>query len=197
MLKEISLILFLSTFIDLEEKSGSELFVNLSPKDLSIPYQENLSGGDIVFYNGADVKKLAKFEIKARVLSKKRYYSDASSKYSKYDLAMGWGPFYNPENSKHMSISQGGRWFNWRSKELLFPYQVYRENMANIHIIPASSGVEDEISDISEMDGVILKGYLVEVEGSDGFNWRSSMTRSDTGDGACEVFYVESVDIID
>ena len=41
---------------------------------------------------------------------------------------------------------------------------------------------------------VAMRGYLVNVGGPDGFYWNTSLRRDDTGNGACEVFYVESVE---
>ena len=41
---------------------------------------------------------------------------------------------------------------------------------------------------------VAMRGYLVTVGGPDGFYWNTSLRRDDTGNGACEVFYVESVE---
>jgi hypothetical protein len=38
---------------------------------------------------------------------------------------------------------------------------------------------------------VHMEGYLVRVDGPDGFQWASSLSRSDTGNGACELFWVE------
>jgi hypothetical protein len=43
---------------------------------------------------------------------------------------------------------------------------------------------------------VIVRGYLVEARGADGWRWRSSLTREDTGAGACELIWVESVSTI-
>jgi hypothetical protein len=43
-------------------------------------------------------------------------------------------------------------------------------------------------------DLVELEGYLVYVKG-DNFTWNSSLTRNDTGDGACEVLYVEKISV--
>ena len=37
---------------------------------------------------------------------------------------------------------------------------------------------------------VRIDGWLVEASASDGWRWRSSTTRDDTGGGACEVVYV-------
>jgi hypothetical protein len=38
---------------------------------------------------------------------------------------------------------------------------------------------------------VTLDGYLVNATGPEGRTWNSSLTRDDTGNGACELIYVE------
>jgi hypothetical protein len=45
--------------------------------------------------------------------------------------------------------------------------------------------------------GQVVKiiGKLVEVQASDGWRWRSSLTRKDTGNGACELIYVEAISV--
>ena len=43
---------------------------------------------------------------------------------------------------------------------------------------------------------IYLKGQLVEVKSSDGWTWRSSLSREDTGGGACELMLVEEVRVI-
>ena len=42
-------------------------------------------------------------------------------------------------------------------------------------------------------DVVRIDGQLIEARRDDGSVWRSSMTRDDSGDGACEVVYVRSL----
>jgi hypothetical protein len=42
-------------------------------------------------------------------------------------------------------------------------------------------------------DQIRLRGYLVRVAASDGWQWRSSLTRDDTGAGACELVLLESL----
>jgi len=46
---------------------------------------------------------------------------------------------------------------------------------------------------LREGDVITLKGYLIDVDHDSGWKWRTSMTRSDTGGGACEIVYVESI----
>jgi hypothetical protein len=36
---------------------------------------------------------------------------------------------------------------------------------------------------------------LIEAQASDGWRWRSSLTREDTGNGACELVLVKSLSI--
>ena len=38
-----------------------------------------------------------------------------------------------------------------------------------------------------------MRGYLVNASFPDGSSWNSSLRRDDTGNGACEVFYVQSI----
>ena len=42
---------------------------------------------------------------------------------------------------------------------------------------------------------VTLTGYLVDVRGPGGFRWNTSLRRDDTGDGACELMWIERVSI--
>ncbi len=64
-----------------------------------------------------------------------------------------------------------------------------------MHLIPARGAVKATLLKARSGDLVRLEGYLVRCEGPDGFRWQSSLTREDTGDGSCEVVWVESASI--
>ncbi len=49
---------------------------------------------------------------------------------------------------------------------------------------------------VHKEDYITLKGYLVNVKFPD-YDWKSSLARNDTGNGACEIMYVESVTKLD
>lgn len=42
---------------------------------------------------------------------------------------------------------------------------------------------------------VAIGGWLVDVTVPNRFVWRTSLTRTDTGAGACEIVYVETLDV--
>jgi hypothetical protein len=60
-------------------------------------------------------------------------------------------------------------------------------------MIPASGEVARQLKSVRAGNMVHLKGYLVEVTSPQGFRWKSSLTREDTGGGACELILVESL----
>jgi hypothetical protein len=43
---------------------------------------------------------------------------------------------------------------------------------------------------------VRFSGYLVKVEAPDGWAWVSSLTRDDTGAGACELVWVDDLETL-
>jgi hypothetical protein len=64
-------------------------------------------------------------------------------------------------------------------------------------MIPGSSWLEKELKQIRHGDIVQLNGYLVDVDADSGWHWRTSLSRDDSGNGACEIVYLESVIIED
>jgi hypothetical protein len=63
-------------------------------------------------------------------------------------------------------------------------------------LIPASKQIAKQLKAIDQDDLIYLKGQLVEVTAADGWTWRSSLSREDTGNGACELMLVEEVRVI-
>ncbi len=161
-----------------------------------IPLQEDTDKESFLFKDFT-FKPLAKFHIRARVLSKENYYVDESSKLSPTDLAMGWGNLSDKTIIDQLDIGQRGRFYFWKPKDNDYPIpkkDIIRSS-ANMHIIPANSIVEDTLSDVRKGNIVVVDGYLVEISKPDGWHWKSSTTRNDSGDGACEVIYTESLEI--
>jgi hypothetical protein len=65
---------------------------------------------------------------------------------------------------------------------------------ANTHCLPADAAVRALLLAVKRHELVTLDGYLVEVTAADGYHWRSSLTRDDTGGGACEVMWITSLE---
>jgi hypothetical protein len=139
----------------------------------------------------ATLTPLAGFSVDARVLSRKDYGSGREADLSPTDLALGWGAMRSEAILSRLEISQSGRWYHyrWSGDAPLPPAEIVRSS-ANMHMIPANAAVAEALDDVRQGERVRIDGWLVEAATSDGWRWRSSTSRTDTGSGACEVVYV-------
>jgi len=141
------------------------------------------------------ITPLASYHITAKVLGKERYRFGRESELSPFDLALGWGPMSDQIIVDRLEIWQSGRWYYWQAKTLPLPKQALITSSANTHIIPANKDIKDLLAIIRVGEIITLRGALVAVKAEDGWQWRSSLKRDDTGQGACEVFWVEEVEL--
>jgi hypothetical protein len=141
---------------------------------------------------GHDVTPLAGFTIQARVLAREDYRFDRNAALSPTDLALGWNRMAREEFYRPLSISQSGRWYfyRWGREGPPLPLDEIIASSANMHMIPADERVAAALARVRPDQTVRLRGWLVEVRGDDGWSWRSSLSREDSGNGGCEVVYV-------
>ena len=137
---------------------------------------------------------LAEFDVEARVLSVEKYRTDGGARLSPIDFALGWGPMSDSAVLEHFRIRQGGRFFSIYPDEQAIELKTAMLNASNMHLIPADGAMKDRLAGVKIGNIVRLRGQLVSVVGPNNFTWSSSLTRTDTGNGACELFYVESIE---
>ncbi|KEA65562.1 hypothetical protein ADIMK_0519 [Marinobacterium lacunae] len=162
----------------------------------SSPIQAQISPSSFQF-EGYRIERLAGFQLEARVLGQERYSLDRESDLARYDLALGWGPMSDNRVLEQIEISQSGRWYHWKTQQLPIPRRDIERSSANMHMIAANDWIEEQIADAVPGSLIRLEGFLVRAVGNDGWRWQSSLTRDDTGQGACELIFVESFEILD
>ena len=145
-------------------------------------------------HDGYTITPLATYKITAVVLSRERYRNDREADLCPLDLALGWGPMSVADIINDLSISQSGRWYeySWRGEEPLDPAAITTHS-ANTHCLPADASIKSQLLAVKRHEVVTLEGYLVDIAGENGYHWRSSLTRDDTGAHACEVMWITSV----
>jgi hypothetical protein len=143
------------------------------------------------------IRALAQFSLEARVLGKERYWLDRAADLSPIDLVLGWGPMSDQKILDQLDISQSGRRYFWWARQPPLPAERINAHCANMHMIPADEDIAIRLKEIRRGEIISLRGYLISVRAPDGWNWRSSLSRTDQGDGACEVIWVESLMIRD
>jgi hypothetical protein len=144
-------------------------------------------------HNGYKITPLESFEIEARVLSSEHYSFGREADLSPVDLALGWGKMSDEAVLSKINISQSNRFYYWHVDEFPISRREIETQSANMHMIPADSKIEEILKAVRPGQVVKLSGYLGQVNASDGWHWKSSLTREDTGNGACEVIYVKAL----
>ncbi|MDE1898669.1 MAG: hypothetical protein KGI40_01200 [Xanthomonadaceae bacterium] len=137
----------------------------------------------------------ARFDLSARVLSRADYRFDAGADLVPTDLALGWQQMSDSAVLDRIKISQANRFYFWSVRRFPIPRRAIETESANMHLIPADAEVRRELERVRVGDVITLDGYLVDAHRADGFVWRTSLTRDDTGAGACELVYVEQLSI--
>lgn len=161
-----------------------------SPRQGPVPDAEPWSLGTYT------VTPLASYEVDAVVLASRSYRGDREADASPLDLALGWGAMADVDVIASFDVSQQDRWYYVRWTRSPLATQEIVRHSANTHILPATDDIQSTLEAVRPGDFVRLRGYLVELSAPDGWRWRSSLTRDDTGAGACEVLWVESVEVI-
>ena len=103
----------------------------------------------------------------------------------------------DPQVLARIDISQGNRWYHWRTDDFPIPRREIETHSANMHLIPADATVARALQQVEPGQRIALSGQLVRVVGDDGFHWQSSLTREDVGQGACELIWVQSLSALE
>lgn len=139
------------------------------------------------------ITPLKTFAIEARVLSTEHYTFDREADLAPVDLALGWGRMSDEAILKDIEISQRGRFYYWKVAAFPIPRTEIQTHSANMHMVPANADIEKRLKAIRPGQVVRVQGDLIRADSADGWHWKSSLTRHDTGGGACELVYVKQL----
>ncbi len=152
-----------------------------------------------------ELTPLYDYQIDALVVSRMIYdkwysLSKTDSVFS-VDLCLLWGSNITSEVYKNKSLffSQDMRFCFYRWLEGNLPFN--EDEVSNNHLVIEDEKIEKIAKNILPGDQVSITGKLVSVVATDSknaneYSWASSTTRTDTSGGACEVLYVENIEIL-
>jgi hypothetical protein len=164
----------------------------IAPDD---PRQTDVTAATVTTLGRWRLTPRARYDITARILSREDYHFDLLSDLIPEDLALGWGLMSDNRVLRFFEITQGARFYSWVSKQdLPIPRQAVIEHSANTHVIPADAAVRHQLKRLRVGQVVHLTGFLVNAVRDDGTYINTSLTRSDSGPGSCEVVLVEQVE---
>ena len=131
------------------------------------------------------------------MLHRKVYSYDTQSKLVPVDLAIGWGPMSDQRVLNQLSITQSARfyWYCYAAQPPI-PKEEIISHSTNVHIIPSTPAIASMCKSLRAGSLVRLSGDLVEASGPGIGSWKSSLSRTDSGNGACELMWVKEMSIL-
>lgn len=148
-------------------------------------------------YKDFRITPLATFALDARVLHRKIYRYDSGAPLVPVDLAVGWGPMSDEAVLDKLDISQSSRFYfyEWQRQPPI-PREEIISHSTNLHLIPQNDEIASQCKSLRTGELIHLSGLLVEATGPDIGTLRSSLSRTDSGKGACEIVWVEEIHTI-
>lgn len=67
---------------------------------------------------------------------------------------------------------------------------------SNMHMIPANEEIKERLLSLRQGAIIELKGFLVGVQMGGQWVWGSSLSRTDTGNWACEIVWVNELSVL-
>jgi len=136
----------------------------------------------------------ASYRLDGILVSKKHYSGGIMNWLGPWDYAVVWGAV--PQQLKYLKFKQAVRYALFRyDPSVPIDVSYIMTHSSNNHLIPATPNLRKALSRAKKHSQVRLEGFLVEVtvikNGKGSNNWNSSLTRTDTGNGACELIYLK------
>lgn len=164
----------------------------ISGANPEIPVQDNFGGRSSFRDGDFTIDVLAGYDIYGTVVHHESYHYDRLSSISSLDLGIAFGDFVrNPGLVNRFRFSQFDRFIYIKPKGSMpaDDWTRYTWQVSNNHLIFSNSELAETVHAVSIGDRVRLKGYLIRASTAD-FAATSSLTRHDTGAGACEIIFV-------
>ena len=161
-----------------------------------VPLQTELDAASGIQHGDFRLVPRAEFSARVRVLRREDYSLGPLARLVPTDLAVGWGPMSDSAVLAAIEISQGNRFYYWRTETWPIPRADIESHSANWHLIPANERVGKSLAQLRAGSVVEMRGRLVDIEGKDG-GMRTSLSRTDTGAGACEILLADSLRLVD
>lgn len=210
--RNLFLVFFAVFAVTFFTRNNSRGVREIAPEVLRQPVQRKIYAAEIIRFTrygfSYEVKPLYEYVINALIVNKMYYRLFSIYNYDKVfpmDLCLIWGS--NVESgvfrNKSVKFSQDCRWC-WA--EWFGNVNFNLDEMSNNHLLLNNPKLERKIKTLVIGDQIKIKGKLVNVKanlvGKPGrfdeknLTWNTSTTRTDSGAGACEVIYVEDLQIL-
>lgn len=112
------------------------------------------------------------------------------------DLCVLWGPNVESDIYTRLTYSSGS-FTCYVSSSDAATWKAFDQNrLSNNHLLTDDPAIASSLRDTNVGDQVRIQGYLAQYSHDQGFERGTSITRTDTGNGACETIFVTDFEIL-
>jgi hypothetical protein len=193
-------------------RNNIRYITDIAPEVLEQPVQQTSYSSEKIEFEKDSYKytlsPVAKYTISGLVVSKKNYRVFSIYKTDSvfpYDLCLIWGSNVQSGVFRNRAVrfAQDCRWctVEW-SGNVIFNQQ----ELSNNHLLTNDRDVADTVKSLVAGDQVTIRGKLVNVKAvlvgkageydAKSVEWLTSKNRIDKGAGACEIIYVEDIQVL-
>jgi hypothetical protein len=160
------------------------------------PTQREIGSAPMIERGPFRLRPRAEFSATVRVLRREDYSLGELASLVPTDFAVGWGPMSDSHVLDDVQITQSNRFYYWRTEHWPVDRATIESHSANWHVIPGNAAVRAVLEELRRGSIVEFEGELVDIEGPQG-RMATSLSRSDTGAGACEVLLATAAHIVE
>jgi len=139
---------------------------------------------------------VANYKICGMVLAKNTFFMDEIADIAPIDIGLAWAKMTEPEYDKYMNYRSSNRFLDFSPNPVpeFISFEYLNSHVSHSHIIPSNDNVFKAVNSFRNKEKICLEGYLVNIKSKDYFT-PTSVSRTDTAGGACEIIYVMRVRI--
>ena len=179
---------------------------DIHPALKNAPFQADTTARPFLFeYRGTGyyIEPVQSYEISGLIVSHNSissitdaYHTSDSVDFK--DLCVVWGQNAKPDLLEQMEFWSGPWTCFTRTKTQNAYGRFFPDELSNNHLLSRKKEVRDIINNARIGDQIQLRGFLINyaLQASPNFARKSSLVRTDTGNGACETVFVEEAKIL-
>lgn len=138
---------------------------------------------------------LAKFDLRARILSVERYGRDRESQVALLDVVLGWGRMSDSKTLKNVDVAQTERRVISKSYDPALPDAEVESSILNLHLVTSNPETEKLLRQLRAGNIVHFEGYLVEAVAGDGWRWKGQIPQDRVRALPGTLLWVERVEV--
>ncbi len=188
--------------------------INTNQEPIQVNYDENLSNKKTIKYHSMIENKTieliprASYKISALVTAHNSFFPVKDKMFDAaalYDIGLAWGKlgdrdfykkYFNSYTAKNGLFGPRLLWTEMKTSQMPITQEYAKAHFSHSHLIPATRNIMSALLKIKDHENIEIEGELVDMKYVDGrrtYSSQTSLTRLDTGLGACENIYVTKI----